>query len=769
MSESKTPYNKQEMFWLVYVPMRYKYITIVLMADLICSINSFTYNCNVFLLFILLRQILAGFILLSHHHQQGLPTLLSLLAFLIQLVIMVGHVSFLLFSNKVSWSRDLIYSIIMNCLFSFGEFHFLTSIHLKDEHERTRAIWRASKKAKGQMEALRKDDERRQEEKELSYKKVILTIAPYFMPRSRWVMYTAFGVIVNVSIRTFFPFINAKILDSALAKDWDCIKFYLVLRIVLTVGQSASHYLQAYYQRLVREWVEFDLRCDMFKAAMKCEVGYYDAKSTGQITGVMHHNVGRVTETLGWELRCLLEFVIRTIWIIFLILQMDFRLAICSCFIAPMMASGLKYFNGHCAMLSRMVRDTWDDLDKTVNEDISNIRTVKIFGCEQWEFNRFFNLLKETWATLEQEIWYCETRWSFCNFLPQVSNIMLLYFGISLVCSNDLTIGQLTAFISYQGSINWILNDLADKVKRLKQISVQSHKVFKLLRRECELPRNGSEKPVCSGRFEFKNVNFSYPTKKDQTVLHNLSMDVKPGEVVALVGESGGGKSTIVKLMAYLYGPGVGNGEILLDGIPVSQWDPIHFSRNVVCVPQEPVLFSRSLHKNIAYGLDLSREQVVEAAKMANAHEFIIKLDKGYDSVVGERGITLSGGQRQRICIARALARKPTVLLLDEATSALDTKSEHLVHKAIDDIICDNKRSVSVVIVAHRLSTVMNADRIFVINEGKIIQEGNHKELMSIGGGAYSELVKQQLLVKKEDVEPSCTKPILTKSPSKAA
>jgi len=739
------------------------------MADVVCSINNFSHNCNVFLIFLLLRLILAGLILFSNHYQKFLYTCLCLLAFSIQLLIMIGKVSFLVFSSERIWSRDLVYTVFMSCIFSFGEFHFLTSIHIKDEKKRTQAIWRASKKEKGQTEALRKDDERIQEEKDLNYKKIFFTIMPYFMPRYRWVMYTASGVIFHVSIQTFFPFVNAKILDSAIAKDWDNIKFFLVLRIVLTMIQSASHYLQAYYQRLVREWVEFDLRCDMFKAAMKCETGYYDAKSTGEVTSTIHHDVGDVIETLGWEVRELLEFVIKTLWMIWIMLQMDFRLAICSCFIAPLIFTGLKYFNGHTSRLSRISDDYCDDLAKMVNEDISNIRTVKVFGCEQWEYNRFFNLLKETWATLEEEIWYCETRWSFCNFLPQVSNIMLLYFGICLVCSEELTIGELTAFISYMGHINWILNTLSEKMKSLKRISVKSYKVFKLLRRECELPRNGSEKPECSGHLELKNVTFSYPTKKDQSVLHNLSMDVKPGEVVALVGESGGGKSTIVKLMSYLYGPEASKGEILLDGVPVSQWDPIHFSRNVVCVPQEPVLFSRSLHKNISYGLDLSREQVVEAAKMANAHEFIIKLDRGYDSVVGERGITLSGGQRQRICIARALARKPTVLLLDEATSALDTKSEHLVHKAIDDIICDNERNVSVVIVAHRLSTVMNADRIYVINDGKIIQQGNHKELILIDG-PYNELVQQQLLIKKEENKklPSA-EPNLNKSPSLAA
>jgi ATP-binding cassette subfamily B protein len=282
----------------------------------------------------------------------------------------------------------------------------------------------------------------------------------------------------------------------------------------------------------------------------------------------------------------------------------------------------------------------------------------------------------------------------------------------------------------------------------LKKISIKSHKFIKILNRKCELPRKGSQKPKCLGHIEFRNVNFAYPTKKDKIILHDLSMEVNPGEVVALVGESGGGKSTIAKLISYLYGPGEGQGEILLDGIPVSQWDANHFSNNVASVPQEPVLFSRSIRENISFGTCMEEEEIKAAAKMANAHEFIVKLDNGYDSIVGERGVTLSVGQRQRICIARALARKPTVLILDEATSSLDTKSEHLVHKAIDDIIrcSNNERRVSIVIIAHRLSTIMNADSICVINDGKIVEQGTHKKLIA-DKGPYFELVQQQRLI----------------------
>merc|ERR1719192_1620221 len=385
-----------------------------------------------------------------------------------------------------------------------------------------------------------------------------------------------------------------------------------------------------------------------------------------------------------------------------------------------------------------------------ITEAVANIRTVKVFGCENHEFTLFSKLMDDAYDSIIEELWYCETRWTFCNFIPHLSKIMLMYYSMCLVLADEITFGEMTAFLVYQGHINWIFHSLAEQMNTLSRLMIKSHKVFKLVDRDCELTRTspGVAPKSCEGMIELKDVTFAYPTKKDSNVLHDLSLTVNPGEVIALVGHSGCGKTTIVKLMAYLYGPQ--KGSITLDGIPVGDYTADAFSERVVSVPQEPVLFARSLHDNIAYGRTLSREDVIKASKLANAHEFIVKQPQGYDSVVGERGITLSGCQRQRICIARALAREPNVLLLDEATASLDSKSEHLVHKAIDNVIMGDERQMSLVIVVHRLSTVKNADRIFVIEEGRIVEVGNHSTLMN-AGGAYADFVQQQILAEEDD------------------
>jgi len=466
----------------------------------------------------------------------------------------------------------------------------------------------------------------------------------------------------------------------------------------------------------------------------------------------VYHHVGSVTCHLGWQLRCLLEFSVQTVITIVIIFTLDHRLAICACLLAPVMASGLQYFNQHCHRISQLNRDNWTAIEKMITEAIQNIRTVKVFGCEEYEFNLFSDLMDETYETILREAWYCETRWTFCGFVPQLSKLMLMYYCMCLVLEDEITFGEMTSILVYQGHINWIFHSLAEQFNTLSQLMIKSHKVFKLIDRDCELTRDelGVAPKECKGKIELKNVTFAYPTKKETNVIHEMSLTVNPGEVVALVGHSGCGKTTVVKLMAYLYGPQ--KGSITLDDVPVGEYSADAFSEKVVCVPQEPVLFARSLHDNIAYGRDLSREEVIKAAKMANAHEFIIKQPQGYDSVVGERGITLSGGQRQRVCIARALARKPNVLLLDEATASLDSKSEHLVHKAIDDIILGDERQMSLVIVAHRLSTVKNSDRIFVMKEGRIVEEGSHSYLMN-QNGPYASFVQQQMLAEKEKEE----------------
>lgn len=743
--------------WLGLVPWKYKKLCLVSIIDVsitttVCR-DVFFGSCLTsvsprLIIFLAIRLAFMAMTLYGAHTDNTRCTSGFLLLFLLQMLGMLVYIASIIFSKE--WgSFDVILATMTSAILVSAELYLLTIFQVNFAKKKSKAEWRSEMKKRGKTSALERDLEREKESKEADYFKMMHRLFAYFRPRGRILSYCAIGITVTKVCSSLKPLVYASMMDALINKDWEQIKEKLIRYFAILIVENIFHYIQAYYQRLSRELVELDLRKVAYKKCLSMECGYFDPLSTGEILSTVYHDVGDVTCHLGWQLRCLLDFSIQTIMTIFIIFSLDHRLAICACIVAPVMAAGLQYFNQHCHRISQLNSDNWKSITKMATETIANIRTVKVFGSEKFEVNLLSELLDETYGSLMEEVWYCETRWTFCNFLPQLSKLMLLYYSISLVLADEITFGELTAFMVYQGHINWIFHSLAEQCNTLSRLMIKSHKVFKLIDRDCELTRTmpGVSPKGCQGTLELSNVTFAYPTKKDTNVLHDLSLKVNPGEVIALVGHSGCGKTTVVKLMAYLYGPQ--QGSVTLDGVPVGDYTTEAFSERVVCVPQEPVLFARSLHDNIAYGRHMTRDQVIHAAKMANAHEFIIKQPQGYDSVVGERGITLSGGQRQRVCIARALARGPTVLLLDEATASLDSKSEHLVHKAIDNIIMGDERQMSLVIVAHRLSTVKNADRIFVLKEGCVVEHGNHTTLMN-ADGPYASFVEQQMLGENE-------------------
>lgn len=746
----------QEELFLGLVPKEYKWTAIIILLDVSTTIllcrDIFFSTCLTMLsprllTFLCIRISLTALLLDAAQKELMNRTCGFLLLFLLQFLAQMMYISSIIFSEH--WGNyDVVSSCVISALIVSAELYVITILQCKLEERISRAKWREDMKVRGKTTALERDLEREKESSETDYLKMMTRLFAYFRPRGRIVSFCAIGVIGTKICSSFKPLVYASMLDALLNKDWELIKSKLTRYFILLTLENIFHYVMAYYQRLSRELVEKDLRKAAYKKCLSMECGYFDPLSTGEVMSTVYHHVGSVTCHLGWQLRCLLDFSVQTVMTIFIVFSLDHRLAIVACVIAPVMASGLQWFNQHCHRIRQLNRDNWTSVEKMITEAIQNIRTVKVFGCENYEFNLFSDLMDETYDTLLGEVWYCETRWTFCNFFPQLSKMMLMYYCFCLVLADEITFGEMTAFLVYQGHINWIFHSLAEQFNTVSVLLIKSHKVFKLVDRDCELLRNDLETPkACQGKVALKNVTFAYPTKKETDVLHDISLEVNPGEVIALVGHSGCGKTTIVKLMAYLYAPQ--KGSITLDGIPVADYSADAFSERVVSVPQEPVLFARSLHDNIAYGRTLSREDVIKAAKLANAHEFIVKQPQGYDSVVGERGITLSGGQRQRVCIARALAREPNVLLLDEATASLDSKSEHLVHKAIDNIIMGDEREMSLVIVAHRLSTVKNADRIFVIEEGRIVEVGSHSTLMN-AGGAYADFVQQQILAEDD-------------------
>jgi ATP-binding cassette subfamily B protein len=318
---------------------------------------------------------------------------------------------------------------------------------------------------------------------------------------------------------------------------------------------------------------------------------------------------------------------------------------------------------------------------------------------------------------------------------------LVFWYGGRLVAQGELTAGELTSFLVYTLFVGFSLGALADLWADFMKALGAAERVFELLDRAPQIPLSGGDTLAhVSGQVNFQAVHFSYPSRPDVTVLHALTLDVRPGERVALVGPSGSGKSTVAALLARFYDPN--QGEVRLDGVPLTRLDPQWLRRQIGTVAQEPLLFSTSVADNIRYGRPEATDAEVEAAaRAANAHDFISAFPEGYRTRVGERGVQLSGGQKQRVAIARALLKNPRILILDEATSALDAESEHLVREALERLM----RGRTTLIIAHRLSTVVGADRVLVVERGVITQAGTHSELYACEG-TYRRLVERQMV-----------------------
>lgn len=336
------------------------------------------------------------------------------------------------------------------------------------------------------------------------------------------------------------------------------------------------------------------------------------------------------------------------------------------------------------------------------------------------------------------------------TFLPCMATAIVLYYGGKLVSEDHIKTGDLVSFMLYQQSLSQAINDIGQVFSDIAAAMGAGDKVFQLINRKPQHDNSGTlTTDQFIGSIQFKNVRFKYPARPDQPILNGISLDIQPGQTIALTGQSGGGKSSILKLIERLYE--VESGEILLSGIPINLFDHQFLHQKITIVGQEPVLYARSIAENIKYGLEgtpqePTMEEIIQAAKKANAHDFIMGFPEQYETMVGDRGVSLSGGQKQRIAIARALVRHSEILLLDEATSALDSASEQMVQATLDDIMAEGTRTI--ITVAHRLSTIRDADVIIAMGNpsgegGEIMEMGNHQELMA-KKGVYYELVQKQ-------------------------
>ncbi|XP_013359116.1 PREDICTED: ATP-binding cassette sub-family B member 9 isoform X2 [Chinchilla lanigera] len=483
------------------------------------------------------------------------------------------------------------------------------------------------------------------------------------------------------------------------------------------------------------------LRNCLFRSLVSQETSFFDENRTGDLISRLTSDTTMVSDLVSQNINIFLRNTVKVTGVVVFMFSLSWQLSLVTFMGFPIIMVVSNIYGKYYKRLSKEVQSALARASSTAEETISAMKTVRSFANEEEEAEVYGHKLQQVYRLNRKEAAaYTSYVWGsgLTLLLVQVS---ILYYGGHLVISGQMTSGNLIAFIIYEFVLGDCMESVGSVYSGLMQGVGAAEKVFEFIDRQPTMAHDGSLAPEhLEGRVDFENVTFTYRTRPHTQVLQNVSFSLSPGKVTALVGPSGSGKSSCVNILENFYP--LQGGRVLLDGQPVGAYDHKYLHRVISLVSQEPVLFARSISDNIAYGLpSVPFESVVAAAQKANAHGFIMELQDGYSTETGEKGAQLSGGQKQRVAMARALVRDPPVLILDEATSALDAESEHLIQQAIHGSL----QRHTVLIIAHRLSTVERAHRIVVLDKGRVVQQGSHQQLLA-QGGLYAKLVQRQML-----------------------
>ncbi len=487
------------------------------------------------------------------------------------------------------------------------------------------------------------------------------------------------------------------------------------------------------------ERVVAKLRERLFESLMGQEIAFFDGQKTGELTNRLSSDATVLQNAVSVNISMALRNLTAVLGGMVLLFYTSPRLTMLMLAVVPPVAFAAVRYGRRVRKLSADVQDSLARSTDVAEEALAGIRTVRSFSAEGSEVARFGRAVAESLRLAMARIRIAATFFGIASFAAYAAGAAVFWYGGHLVVRGQLSIGELTSFLVYTLLVAFSLGSLSELWADFNRASGASARIFALIDRKPEMPSGGRTLANVKGHVRFLHVQFSYPARPDVRVLTDFDLDISPGEVVALVGPSGAGKSTISALLYRLYDPEAG--VVSLDGEPLAGLDAQWLRRQVGVVAQEPLLFSSSIADNIRYGRpEATDEEIRAAAKLANAHDFIDKFPDKYDTAVGERGVQLSGGQKQRVAIARAVLKDPKVLILDEATSALDAESEFLVREALERLM----KGRTTLVIAHRLSSVKNADRVVVLEGGKIAQTGKHSELV-VEEGLYKRLVERQL------------------------
>jgi ABC transporter fused permease/ATP-binding protein len=528
-------------------------------------------------------------------------------------------------------------------------------------------------------------------------------------------------------------------LKSGSAHAIDTLAIALVLVFAI---QGIAMALRYYLFMTVGERVVTGLRASLFKSLMSQEIGFFDGQKTGDLTSRLSSDTAVLQTAVSSNISMGLRSVVLVFGTLIVLLLMSPTLTLLMLGIVPPVALSAVAYGRRVRKLSKDAQDALAKANAIAEESLSGIRTVRSFDAERKETVRYAAATEESFVIARRRSKMGAYFMGAASFGAYGAAALVFWFGGRQVVSGQLSIGELIAFLFSTMQMAFALGALSELWPAYNQAAGAAERIFELLDRKPHVNDTGGTVPALTrGHVRWEHVDFAYPSRNDVPVLKGLDLELKPGEVVALVGPSGAGKSTVASLLYRLYDPV--HGQVLLDGASLTTLDPHWLRRQIGVVAQEPLLFSTSVAENIRYGRpDATQEEVEKAAQLANAHAFVTKFPDGYDTLVGERGVQLSGGQKQRVAIARALLKDPKLLILDEATSALDAESEHLVREALERLM----KGRTTLIIAHRLSTVKDADRVVVIDGGRVAQAGSHDSLVS-QDGIYRRLVERQFAV----------------------
>jgi ABC transporter fused permease/ATP-binding protein len=549
-------------------------------------------------------------------------------------------------------------------------------------------------------------------------------------------------LVVGSSGSLLFPQAIRVIVDGAIARrDVEELNHAALAMLAIFVVQGAANAMRFYLFSVAGERVIARLRELLFSRLLSQEVGFFDVRRTGDLATSLSSDTTALQSAVSANLSMLLRHGAMAVGGLGMLFWTSTRLTLVMLTVVPAIAIGAVLYGRRVRQLSRQVQDAVGDAGAVAEESLSGLRTVRLFAAEKAEVARYAQAVQRAFELARRRVAASGAFMGVAVTAGFSAVALVFWYGGRLVFSGEMTVGELTGFLIYTLTVAFSLGALADLWGDFMRAAGAAERIFELTDRAPAIGLEGGEVPSSvQGRVVFEKVSFAYPSRPDVRVLHDLELSIAPGEVVAVVGHSGAGKSTLSHLLARFYDPAAGR--VLLDGRDLRDLDPSWLRRQLGVVSQEPLLFSSTIAENIRYGRPGATDAEVEAAaRAANAHDFVAAFPDGYGTRVGERGVQLSGGQKQRVAIARAVLKDPRLLVLDEATSALDAESEFLVQEALDRLL----KGRTTLVIAHRLSTVKSADRVLVLDAGRVVQQGPHATLVG-EDGLYRRLVERQFV-----------------------